>query len=465
MWKEDIGGIISRHRKNMSMTQKELANRLEVSSNHLSLIENNKKGISKKLLEKLKDIFEFSKDEKETLTSSVKRIVIGKEMIIRLKEREKELEKKEMEIINTYDFIRENHLVLSKRAAVNSLLINYFSETEKLVTSLELKLVDENDEFIKKVTPALRTTIKKVGKKMEEIEKIMKVSSIINIENEGEQPMIDSNLETINNLLQLIPREKMMQALTKEQKRMAILTYVAQNLKLKWKEYNVPGCATGYSLRLWEGGRGKDSKKRGYMVNLVSNHIDLQLEGADSGDELNELLQDIVDNIVEHSMTIVETALRAARNAKTPAVRKKYLKSMSDKLFLIAALQIGVVLYSIELLSRGIDIKHEYLKLRLQGMQENKSQLERAWIEFSNSEQTDEDYQKLADITNEILKEFEEKREMNEKQLNRIVQEKMILSIIGEKNIEIYIHNLMDNMCQTITGRLRLLNVSEISEY
>ena len=61
-------------------------------------------------------------------------------------------------------------------------------------------------------------------------------------------------------------------------------------------------------------------------------------------------------------------------------------------------------------MSRGIDINHEYLKLRLEGMKENKNQLQKAWKEFNNSEQTEEDYQILFNKTNEILKEFEDKR-------------------------------------------------------
>lgn len=458
---ENKGQIIKKYRKEKKYTQQQLSEILEISSNHLSLIENNKKGISKKLADKLCKIFDFSKEDKEILYSNLQKRYMSKEAMTSFLKKQKELEERELELVNTYDFIRENHLALSKRAAVNNLLIDYFSETEKLVTTLELKLVDENEEFIKKVTPALKTTIKKVGKKMEEMAKIMDSSSIINIEDEGVKVMIDPNLETINNLLQLIPKDKMMKILTHEQKRMAILTYVAQNLKIKWKEYNIPGCASGFSLRLWEAGRGKDPKKKGYMQNKVSKHIDLQLEGATSEEELEELLEDIVYNIIDHSMIIVEASLKAARHAKTPSVRRKYLKSISDKSFLLAALQIGVILYSSELLSRGIDINHEYLKLRLEGMKENKNQLQKAWKEFKQSEQTEEDYQRLVDITNEVLKEFEEKREMNEKQLDKIVQEKMILTIIGEKNIEKYIYGMMDNMAQSITGKIRLIPVEE----
>lgn len=462
---ENKGEIIKKYRKEIKYTQQQLSNILDISSNHLSLIENNKKGISKKLADKLCKIFNFSEKEKQILYSELQKKYLTKEAMIKFQKKQKELEERELEIINTYDFIRENHLTLSKRAAVNNLLVDYFSETEKLVTNLELKLVDENEEFIKKVSPALKTTIKKVGKKIEEMEKLIEIPSTIEIKNEGEKIMETTKTTergTINNLLELIPKDKLMQVLTKEQKRMAILTYVAQNLKIKWKEYNVPDCASGFSIRLWEGGRGKKSQQRGFMQNIVSNHIDLQLLGSENEEELKELLEDIVNNIIEHSMTIVEQALKSARNAKTPSVRRKYLKSMNDKFFLLAALQIGIILYSSELLERGIDIDHEYLKLRLQGMKENKSQLSKAWREFNHSEQTENDYQKLLDVTNEILKEFEDKRELNEKQLNKVVEEKMILSIIGENNIEKYIHGMMDNMCQNILGKIRLFGIEDL---
>lgn len=460
MWKEDIGGIISRHRKNMSMTQKELANRLEVSSNHLSLIENNKKGISKKLLEKLKDIFEFSKDEKETLASSVKRIVVDKEMIIRLKEREKELEKKEMEIINTYDFIREHHFTLSKRAAVNDLLINYYSETEKLIAGLELKLIEENDEFIEGIKPVVKTTIKRISRKLDEIENVIKATTIIE-EKKGEiQMAVDPNLSSIENLLALIPKETVMTVLTTEQKRMAILTYVAQNLKIKWKEYNVEGCATGYSVRLWEGGRGS-KEKRGFMQDQITMDIDSYIGGAETDRETKEILDKIATEIVDHAIMVVEKSLRAARKAKTPSVRAKYLRSMNNKGFLLAALQIAIILYATELLERGVDIDHEYLTVRLEGMKENKYLLGKAWREFNHSEQRDEDYEKLVKVTDEVLKAFEDKRELTERQLDKIVQEKLILVAIGQKTIENYIYGMMDKVSQAILGKIRLFQVDQ----
>lgn len=456
---ENRGQLIRRYRKKSNLTQQELSIKLGISSNHLSLIENNKKGISKKLADKLMKIFNFTEEEGSTLYSGLEKRYYTKEDKEKLLLREKELEEKELELINTYDFIRENHLTLSKRAAINNILINYFSKTEELVTNLELKILDENEVFLKKISPAVKTTIKKISKKMEELENMVNTSSTINITNKGVKEMNSEN--TIDNLIQLIPKDQLMKALTKEQKRMAILTYVAQNLKIKWKEYNVPGCASGISIRLWEGGRGTAGKK-GYMRHVVSNYIDLQLDGADNSEEFQELLNDIVNNIIEHSMVIVEDALSLARKAKTAAVRRKYLNSMNDKKFLLASLQIGIILYATELKERGYDINHEYLSLRLDGMKENKSELRKAWAEFRNSEQTEEDYQKLLDVTSEILKEFEEKRELNEKQLNKIVKEKLILTFIGEDNIEKYMYGIMDKMCQNITGKIRLIDMENL---
>ena len=44
---ENKGQIIKKYRKEKKYTQQQLSEILEISSNHLSLIENNKKGISK----------------------------------------------------------------------------------------------------------------------------------------------------------------------------------------------------------------------------------------------------------------------------------------------------------------------------------------------------------------------------------------------------------------------------------
>ena len=37
----------------------------------------------------------------------------------------------------------------------------------------------------------------------------------------------------------------------------------------------------------------------------------------------------------------------------------------------------------------------------------------------------------------------------------------MILTLIGEETIEKYIWSLMDNMCQKITGEIRLISVDQ----
>lgn len=456
---ENKGEVIKKYRKNKKLTQKELSSLLEISSNHLSLIENNKKGISKKLADRFCKIFDFSLKDKEILYLDIGKKYINRDEAKKLFLKEKELKEKELEIINTYDYIRENHFDLSKRAAINNLLINYFSLTEKLVTNLELKLSTENDEFIKIITPAIKTTVKKLKSKTEDIERMIYYSTITKTDEKGENKQME--MSTFNKILSLIPKKELMKVLTKEQKRDGILTYVAQNLKIKWKEYNVPGCPSGISIRLWEGGRGNDSQKRGFMQHVVSDYIDLQINSADNTEELTELLKEISENIIEHSMVIVEQSLNLARHAKTEKVRRKYLKSMNDQKFLIAALQIGVILYASELKDRGFDINHEYLSLRLDGMKENKRQLNKIWKEFNNSEQTDEDYEKLYKATEEVLKEFEEKRTIDEKQLNKIVEEKMILTLIGEETIEKYIWSLMDNMCQKITGEIRLISVDQ----
>ena len=138
---------------------------------------------------------------------------------------------------------------------------------------------------------------------------------------------------------------------------------------------------------------------------------------------------------------------------------------MNNKGFLLAALQIAIILYATELLERGIDIDHEYLRLRLEGMKENKHQLSRAWREFNRSAQEDADYEKLLNTTDEILKAFEDKREMTEMQLDKIVQEKLILVAIGQNTIENYIYSMMDQVSQAIIGKVRLIEVNEMSEY
>lgn len=453
------GEIIREYRIKKGLTQLELADTLEISSNHLSLIENGKKGISNKLAKKIISYFQITGQEKDMLLEDTN-IKFTKEELKQLKLREKKIKEREMEIANTYDFIRQNHFDLSKRAAINDMLIKYIGDTEKLMISLHFKLADENDKFLYQLIPVFKTTVKKIKKQLADLEEIIELDSKINIQATSGGQM-EKNGNYLDEILARIPKKEIINMLTMQEKRMAILSYVAQNLKIKWKEYNVPGCSTGYSLRLWEGGRSTPTKKN-YMENCIKNDLALHLGGASSEEEYQELLNEIVDNIITHSLVIVESAFRKARNAKTRAVRNRYLESMNNKKFLLAALQIGIVLYATVLKDSGVDIKHEYLSLRLDAMKENKTRLSKAWKVYNESEQTDSDYERLQLVLEDIFKEFEEKREMNEKQLNSIVEEKLILKVIGEKNLENYMYGMMDKVCQNILGKIRMFDISEL---
>lgn len=454
----NIGEIISKKRKEKKISQKKLAEELDISHNHLSLVENGKRGISKKLLEKLKFILNFNNEELEILEKSISKSLYAKRSVKYLKEKEKELEEKELLLINTYDFIRENQLELSKKASINRLLIDYFSATEKLVSELEIRLAEENFNFISSLGPALKTTCKKIEKKLEVLKRLSEDAiEATEIINSGGEHM-KNGLEKI---LDLIPKDKLMEVLSKEEKRAAILTYISKNLKLHWKQYNIEGCASGQSLRLWEAGRGADPKKRNFMENRIMSNIELHLDGADSQPEAEMLISGMVDNIVENAMTVVEDALKAARNAKTPSVRKKYLESMNNRAFLLAALQISVILYAMELKSRGIDINHEYLSIRIDGAKARKRELSKIWADFYESNQEEVDYLRAIEKSNEILDTFEKNKIVSEEQFDKVVEEKTIMKLVGEETVERYIYKMMDNMSQAILGKVRLISPAD----
>lgn len=456
----DIGGIISKRRKEQRITQKRLAELLDISHNHLSMVENGKRGISNKLLDELKKILSFNSEELDILEESISKSLYSKRSAQFLKDKEKELEEKELLLINTYDFIRENQFELSKKAAINRTLIDYFTTTEKLVTELELQLVTEKIDFISSIQPVLKTTCKKIERNLNVLKNLSKEAIEVKEElTTGGENMSNGSLEKI---LSMLPKEQIMGILSEEEKRAAILTYIAKNLKIHWKNYNVKGCATGFSLRLWEGGRGSDPAKRGFMVNRVTTNIELQLDGAETNEESEALIRNLVTNIIEHAMIIVEDALKAARNAKTASVRKKYLDSMNNGAFLLAALQISVILYATELKNRGIDINHEYLSVRIDGAKDRKKELSKVWVEFSESDQEEIDYQRAIEKTNEILDAFEKSKVVSEDQFDKIVEEKMLLKAVGEETIERYIYRMMDDMSQAVLGKIRLISPADL---
>lgn len=428
---EQIGELIRKYRKLKKMTLKKLALQINITDKHLSNIELGKKGISKKTLSKIQEIlsisdyeiFELQKNKKNTRPNSVEL-----------------LNKREIEIINTYDYIRENSNEFSKRASVNRILIDMTTKLEESMFGLELALSDVDIEVLKKIRNPIVNTMKSLQNKIDRLNTISK---------KGELKKMD-----ISNLVGQIPISNF----TKEQIRVAILTWVAKDLRFRLKDYNVNGLPSGVSRRLWEAGRGTKGNK-GYMENKIDAHLAKNIDFEKSIEEISE---EISQNIVEDSIIIMEDFLKAARNAKTQAVRSKYLKAMGDREFLVSTFHLSIFIYCKELINNGYNIEHEYLTVRLNSLDVNKSKLNKIWIDYAEGNITLEEAHANSEA---IMQEYETLNVITTDQLDKITNEKLLYQLLGEPQLLNHVYNTIDEMAQALQGKVRLMEASEFNGY
>ena len=174
----------------------------------------------------------------------------------------------------------------------------------------------------------------------------------------------------LSNLVGHIPLSKF----TKEQKRICILMRVASEFKfMKLKDNNVPKAPTAYSTRLW--GVGRNAKGNTKMINRIDEDVKLQVLGAEDEEEIKEIMNEISNEIIEHSMVVMEDLLRAARNAKTLNVRRKYIKAVNNPEYLRMVFMLSVVYYAKYLISMGENINQMGLTLKIKTVEDKMREL------------------------------------------------------------------------------------------
>lgn len=260
----------------------------------------------------------------------------------------------------------------------------------------------------------------------------------------------------LSNLIQQIDISK----LTPAQKRSCLLSWVAMNLKLRLKDYDVNKGPTAYSTRLWAVGRGKENSKN-YMKNLIQENIRLNTLGAQDNDEVYEILQEMAEGIVEESLIVCEQTFMEARRAKTERVRNKYYKAMNNLEYLRVVFIIATSNYAEILISKGIDIDHELLTIRLGAAKKYKKELQEIWKEYAESEKDIEDWEIASQKTDEIFLEFEKNHIITDEKLEKLADERLLYKIAGDRNIEQLVDIIVDEIRARITGEIRLIPVEE----
>lgn len=260
----------------------------------------------------------------------------------------------------------------------------------------------------------------------------------------------------LNNLFSKIS----IQDLTPAQKRSCLLSWVALNLKLRLKDYDVNKGPTAYSTRLWAVGRGEPGS-RNYMKNLIKENIILNIDGADSKEEIYEILKEMADGIIEESLIICEELFAEARQAKTQKVRDKYFRAMNNLEYLRVAFIVATSNYANSLINNGIDIDHTLLTIRLGASQAYKKELNKIWKEYANGNKEQEDLDAANQKTEQIFNQFEKEYIVTDEILDKLTNEKLLYNLAGEKNIEQLVDIIVDEIRQRITHEVRLIPVTE----
>lgn len=437
--------ILKNLRKRLNLTQKEISEILGITVPHISNIENGKKSLSKKNISILLEKFntKLLMEEKELFDieiSKIKKTDISKKKLI---EREKKLLEKELLVNNTYNYLRENNFILSKVAAIQDELVELNHDIDKRITKIELSLDDSPSDLIvlEKLQRPFKTTIKRLENKIETIKKISDISTI-----EVEERGVMQDFSYLPDLFTIMP---------KEHKEMAIQVWIANNLRFRWKDYNNGNTKLpqAFSKRLWGAGRGKQGS-RIYMQNRIGSDLELQTLASENSDEFDLAVREVAENLIERSIVVAESLLKAARQAKTESVRRKYSLAMNDQEFLINLLRICVHLYALEMREHGHSLASKYLEVKIDGSIEYKERINDIW---RNVGKGIIEPQEAIDKSNLILKEYE-RITLSEEDLKRVGQEQMVLAMAGERNITDYMVEIMAQMVERLTGRTRMFD-------
>ena len=248
----------------------------------------------------------------------------------------------------------------------------------------------------------------------------------------------------LSNLVGHIPLSQF----TKEQKRICILMRVASEFKfMKLKDNNVPKAPTAYSTRLW--GIGRNAKGSTKMINRIDEDVKLQVLGAEDEAEIKEIMNEVSNEII----------VRAARNAKTPNVRRKYIKAVNNPEYLRMAFMLSVVYYAKHLISIGENINHIGLTLKIKTVENKKRELNNIWKEFAESDKDSEAYSIAVQKTETIFETYEKEVIVNNADIDKLADERMLYNLMGIKNVDILINRAIDKVRENLTGEIRLLDM------
>ena len=104
----------------------------------------------------------------------------------------------------------------------------------------------------------------------------------------------------------------------------------------------------------------------------------------------------------------------------------------------------------------NVDIQHVTLRLRLEATEIYKNALNRIWKEYAESEKTVDDYLDAQHETENIFDSYEKTTLVNNTEIEKLAEEKLIYELMGEDNLKRLIDITVDRIRESVTGKLKL---------
>ncbi len=232
----------------------------------------------------------------------------------------------------------------------------------------------------------------------------------------------------------------MVNQLNEDQKRAAILSLVASNMKIRWKDYNIPGRPTGNSAKLSLGGRGGTRPVESQIDKIYELELDKDVVA-------NEIISLSIQTMHNMFIDIKETGRAKRRNS--------YMDAIEDINFLKMLFEITVILMGKKLVEDNQEIYHKYLEARILAVEKNKNDLSSIWREYTigNIEK-----EIAIDETEKIFNNFErEYYSCNGSEMIQIGMEKALLEMVDETDLQNYLFGIIDEVRFQITQQPRLI--------
>ena len=120
---------------------------------------------------------------------------------------------------------------------------------------------------------------------------------------------------------------------------------------------------------------------------------------------------------------------------------------------------LSIVYYAKHLISMGENINHMGLTLKIKTVEDKKRELNNIWKEFAESDKDSEAYSIAIQKTEEIFETYEKEVVVNNTDIDKLADERMLYNLMGTKNVDILINRAIDKVRENLTGEIRLLEI------